>query len=132
MEHPQPDTQSGQNLTVNIKPMRKFTYVVLTDPVPGKEDEYNQWYDQQHLPDVLAIDGIESAQRYRLVDGQKGVPHRYLALYHLDTDDPEKVLAQLSERSNTPAMPMSDALDGANLSAWLFEEISAEQNAKRR
>ncbi len=112
--------------------MGTYKYVVLTDPVPGKEDEYNKWYDEQHLPDVLAVDGIESAQRFRLVDGQKGVPHRYLALYHLRTDDPEKVLAQLAERSNTPAMPISDALDAANLSAWLFEDFGAEQTSTGR
>ena len=28
--------------------------VVLTHPAEGKEDEYNRWYSEEHLDDVLA------------------------------------------------------------------------------
>lgn len=41
-------------------------YAVLTQPKPGQEDHYHQWYSGQHLPDLLKIPGIKSAQRYSL------------------------------------------------------------------
>jgi hypothetical protein len=31
--------------------------VALTDPVEGEDDEYNAWYSDTHLGEVLAIDG---------------------------------------------------------------------------
>ena len=36
--------------------MAKLWLVVLTNPVEGREDEYNEWYSGRHLEDVLAVD----------------------------------------------------------------------------
>jgi hypothetical protein len=48
------------------------------------EDAFNEWYDA-HLPEILAIPGFVSAQRYRLdpvvVDDDVPVRYRYMALY---------------------------------------------------
>ena len=35
--------------------------IVFTEPVIGREDEYNEWYDEVHLPEVLATDGFVAA-----------------------------------------------------------------------
>jgi hypothetical protein len=37
---------------------RKYILVVMSNPVPGREQEYNTWYDTQHLPDVLQNPGF--------------------------------------------------------------------------
>ncbi|MCW2914426.1 MAG: hypothetical protein JWN52_2494 [Actinomycetia bacterium] len=59
--------------------------VALTDPVEGEDDEYNAWYSDTHLGEVLAIDGCVAAQRFRVVDGTSpGAPHRYLAIYEIE------------------------------------------------
>jgi hypothetical protein len=44
------------------------------------EDDFNQWYNTQHIPERLAIKGFQSAVRY---ESLKGEP-KYLALYELD------------------------------------------------
>jgi hypothetical protein len=103
--------------------MPRYKYVVLSDPVAGREDEYNDWYDHQHLGDLLAIDGVESAQRFRLVSGPGDAPQTYLAIYDFDTDGPDAILAEVSKRIGTPAMPISEALDTSRVSTWLFEEM---------
>ena len=49
--------------------MSDHVMVVFTNPVTGKEDEYNRWYNEVHLGEVLRTPGMLAARRYRLVDG---------------------------------------------------------------
>ena len=39
-------------------------FLVFTNPVKGKEREFNEWYDTVHVPEVLGIPGVLSAQRF--------------------------------------------------------------------
>lgn len=102
--------------------MPKFTFVVLSNPVAEREIEYNRWYEQQHLPDVLRVPGIVAARRMRAT--AEGAKWRYLAMYEIEADDVNAVLAELRSRSGGPQMPMSEALDRENLLAMAFESMS--------
>jgi hypothetical protein len=106
--------------------MGNYTLVVFTNPVEGREDDYNEWYDNQHLGDVIAAAGFDRAERLRLTDiGTPSVAqHRYLALYQVETDEPESVFKGLIAAAGTDAMPMSDAIDLTSASMGLFETIS--------
>jgi hypothetical protein len=48
-------------------------------PPPTLEEEFNAWYDTEHIAERLAVPGFETALRYVCTDG---VP-RYLAMYDL-------------------------------------------------
>lgn len=62
--------------------------VVFTDPGDvAHEDEYNRWYTDEHLPDVLAVPGYVRAARYRVLGEPGAITQRYLALYELDVAD---------------------------------------------
>jgi hypothetical protein len=102
--------------------MGRYVYVVMTNPVEGREAEYNAWYDDVHLKDVCSAPGFVGARRFRLADGES--PHRYLALYEMETDDPQRDLASLTALAGTDGMRMSDALDLTGASAVLFEQIA--------
>jgi hypothetical protein len=95
--------------------MAKYLLVVQSSPTPGKEDEYNRWYNDVHLKDVLKIPGMVSAERMTLVPEIFGdnVQHRYLAIYTAETDDPKTIQTELMRRSGTAEMTMSDALGAA-------------------
>ena len=41
-------------------------FLVFSNPVEGRDGEFNEWYDTVHVPEVLAIPGILSAQRFDL------------------------------------------------------------------
>lgn len=113
--------------------MPKYTFMVLTNPVEGQEDAYNEWYTNRHLSDVLDVPGFVSAQRFRLADTQRGQPPhpwRYLALYEIETNDLNKTLATLTERSGTDAMVISDALAPERM-AFVYEPITPQVAAKR-
>jgi hypothetical protein len=111
--------------------MAKYVFVVLTNPVAGREDEFNAWYDNQHLPDVLKVEGFVAAQRFKLTpEGDKpDAPHRYLALYEIETDDLARTQAALSAVAGSPAMPLSDAMDSSRLSAVMFQAIGEKMHA---
>ncbi len=110
--------------------MAKATFVVLTNPVSADaEDEYNDWYNNVHLNDVVAVDGFVSAQRFRIVNvdalGETPQPsHRYLALYEVETDDLDAVARELTTRAGD-AMVISPALDASSALAFFVEPIAA-------
>ena len=53
--------------------------LVLMQPPPSLEDEFNAWYDTEHLAERLAVPGFETALRFVCIDGHP----RYLAMYDL-------------------------------------------------
>jgi hypothetical protein len=112
--------------------MAKYTFVVLTNPTDGREAEYNEWYNGQHIPDVLNVPGFVAAQRFRLADAQmsKDNPHRYLALYEIETDDLPATLKEMQSRVGTDDMIMSDAIDLKNVGAYLFTPVAEKVQAK--
>jgi hypothetical protein len=106
--------------------MPHFKYVVFTEPVAGREDEYNDWYTNRHLSEVLAVDGFVAAQRFRIVDlDSNGKPaSRYMAIYEIEAEDPKAVLDRLTATALSGGMVISDALDAASAKTFLYAPIS--------
>lgn len=93
--------------------MARYISIVLSNPVPGREDEFNRWYLNVHIPDVLAIPGIVAASRYRRIGDSDAAPFgrfRYMAVYELETDDLRGLFRELNARVGTARMPMHGAL----------------------
>lgn len=67
--------------------------LVLMQPPPAFEDEFNAWYDTEHIPERVAVPGFESGIRFVCLDGHP----KYLAMYDLasaavlDSPDYDKV-----------------------------------------
>ena len=62
--------------------MSRGLLLTMTEPPPAMEEEFNAWYDTEHLPERLAITGFRSAKRWVAeVPPGKG---KYLATYELD------------------------------------------------
>ena len=69
-----------------------YAQIVFSNPTtPGQEDEYNRWYRDQHLPDVVSAPGFVHAQRFVLSDVQSTTktqwPYKYLAMFEIVSDD---------------------------------------------
>jgi hypothetical protein len=110
--------------------MARFVFAVLTNPVEGREDEFNAWYDEVHLPDVLGVDGVVSAQRFRYHDtAEKASPWRYLALYEWEADSVEDARASLDRAREAGRVPLHPSLDPAHTAAWFFEPITERRTA---
>jgi hypothetical protein len=57
--------------------------LTMTEPPPAMEEEFNAWYDDEHMAERLAIPGFRSAQRW-VTDCLPG-QGKYLATYELDS-----------------------------------------------
>lgn len=108
-----------------------YYFFVFSNPVAGHEDEYNKWYNEQHAPDVVAVPGFVTAQRfvkndlplYRMVDLQ--VP-KYLVIYKIVTDDVNAVFAEVSRRLQTKETVMSPTFDSKTSVSYVYRTFRPE------
>lgn len=79
--------------------MSRHLLVVETNCVAGADEEFNRWYDEVHVPQLLELDGFLNVSRYRVADAQMGrsvPPQRYVAMYEIEADDPQQALETLN------------------------------------
>jgi hypothetical protein len=55
----------------------------MTDIDPASEADFNRWYEEEHLPERMAIPGFIRARRFRAIEGAP----KYLALYDLESSE---------------------------------------------
>ena len=55
--------------------------MVWVDVPADREDEFNHWYNEEHLPELLAVPGVLSAARYEAVSSGP----KHLACYELES-----------------------------------------------
>jgi hypothetical protein len=93
--------------------MTRHQYIVFTEAAPGRGEEFEAWYDGQHLPDLLRVPGVVGAKRFRvdkITAGEKTPDWVSLAIYEIESDEPDSVIAEIMRRSGTDEMPLTDAL----------------------
>jgi antibiotic biosynthesis monooxygenase (ABM) superfamily enzyme len=66
-----------------MQPLSKLIYITATEPEPGWEEEFNRWYDEEHIPNLRALPGYFSARRYIAVEGEP----KYMAIYEIASMD---------------------------------------------
>lgn len=80
--------------------MRKGLLLVTMEPPASLEEEFNDWYDSEHLPQRRGLPGFESGSRWVCLSGWP----RWLAIYDLTStaalDTPE--YAAVSGNNSTP------------------------------
>lgn len=100
-------------------------FVVITRAEPGAEQEFDRWYDEVHLEDVIAVPGITKATRFRILSQGPAAfetPVWYsIALYEIDSDDPQAVISEINKRWQNGQMSISEALDADILLQFLAE-----------
>ncbi len=102
----------------------KHAFVVLTEPVAGREDEFNDWYTNTHLADVTAVPGFKSAHRYTLSPAQlegygDDATHKYLAIYFIEGDAAD-AFGALAAGIEDGSVPLSEAMDGTKTVCWNY------------
>lgn len=112
----------------------KFIQIVYSDPLPGRDDEFNEWYDNVHVPQLLAVPGMLSAQRYTLLDsemyrapGGRPPEHRYAIIYEME-GDVGAIMQKIQEGVAAGQIVMHDSLDmdSWRLAFWTPRGAKAE------
>jgi hypothetical protein len=96
-------------------------FLVYTDIDPMHEDEFNAWYNTEHLPELLSLPGFLDAARYV---AYKGVP-RYLAVYELENAEALKSAEFQKWRANPSpwSRRISPSVIGKNMSRAIGDQI---------
>ena len=110
--------------------MAKGLLIVLTKPSSeDREEEFNEWYDDTHLVDLVNVPGVTSASRYKLADAQvvegASLGNPYLAIYELEGDDLSQVTAAINGAASDGRFRMSDSIDRGTGQSVVFELITA-------
>jgi hypothetical protein len=111
----------------------RFVGLTFTDAREGKDDEYNEWYDKDHLDDMLAAKEITRARRYRAVETSRGIQssHKYVTIYEIEADDLKEarraIAAAGAEGTSGARMPEVVDMD-KGVALWFFEEITDRDN----
>ena len=93
--------------------MAQGLMIAYSSAAPGRDAEYEQWYDEIHIPDVrAAIPSVTAVHRYKQVDlqGGGGAP-RYVAVYELGDADVATAAGQLGAAGAEGRLRMTDAMD---------------------
>ena len=112
--------------------MPTYRFVALAVPHPGREAEFEDWYDNRHIPDCLKLDGFVAAQRFRIAGAPAGaeVPAwQAMTIYEIESDDIEATMAQIARLARTEAMPISDSFDPATSLRILGEAAAPRRTA---
>ena len=77
--------------------MEKWLIAIETNcSDPSREKEFNEWYNNTHLPDMLSMPGILRGTRYENPNAAEG-QGKFLALYEVETEDVLQTMAALAE-----------------------------------
>jgi hypothetical protein len=116
--------------------MPKAVLLVLANAAPGREDEFDEWYETRHIPDVLAVDGFRAVRRFSLSEhqlpGSDPLGAQYATVWDIEADDLADPLARMAALVGTDAMPISPAMVTAGVGAVrtvLLEEIDGPTRA---
>jgi hypothetical protein len=97
--------------------------VVLSRPVAGRDDEFNDWYTNIHARDALRLDGVVATQRFRLAESQirpadaAGISD-YLALY--EVSNAQRFMQGHFDAMLTPRMRCTTAFDRNHVSDYHY------------
>ncbi|MGY4783266.1 hypothetical protein ACVH9Z_25485 [Rhodococcus opacus] len=113
--------------------MAKYLVLALTNPLPGRESEFNSWYDNVALPVYESLPGVTCLGRYTSVahDGyefEMREPHfDYLSLYEIDTEDATATFTEIRRALDAATKDgryhFSEAIDKARFFEPVFIRI---------
>jgi hypothetical protein len=107
--------------------------IVLTAPLEGRDNEFNDWYTWVHIRDVMRLSPVMIAtQRFhRSAQQVPGGPsgrysQPYLAIY--ENTNPERLTADHKPQL-TPEMPISNAIDTQRISEAYYDTLACRNKA---
>ncbi len=93
--------------------------MVMADVPADKEDDFNRWYNEEHLPELLSVAGILNAARYEAV--RSGPKH--LACYELESAAVVESDAFKNRPRSEWGARVSPSIIGTNMINPVFEVI---------
>lgn len=101
----------------------------MTRPSAGHEDDFHRWYDDVHIPEMLAIPGFMAARRFTAVPSvYREIPELpYLALYEIESESLEKTMELFREAERGFSQSSALHTDVSTLAFTQFAQIVTGQ-----
>jgi hypothetical protein len=80
----------------------RYVMLVFANPIPGREAEFNDWYTNTHMGDLVQLQGWMGAQRFRIVTNVQprpsmaGYAHGYLIIWDLEEMEANAALSRMT------------------------------------
>ena len=105
----------------------RFQMLVLSRPAsPEQEAEYNDWYNNTHIPQILKLPGFVAARRFKLsVDMADGAAWPYMAIYEIEDEDPQAAFKRLEAAALDGTIAHGIAFDYPSVHASIYQPIFA-------
>lgn len=112
--------------------MAKYLMMAFTNPVTGREDEYNNWYENVAMPLYKEIPNTKPLGRYKAVphkgyEFERENDYEYVSLYEIETDDLDahfnRVKEFLAAEGPKRGYDFSDAIDKDRFFEPLFIKL---------
>jgi hypothetical protein len=97
--------------------------MVWVDVPADKEDEFNRWYNEEHIPELMAIPGVLNAARYEAV---KSGP-KHLACYELESPAVVDSDAWTKRKPSQWAQRVGPRVIGSNLINNVYEMVHPKE-----
>ena len=89
----------------------------MTDPQPGREAEYQDWYANTHIVEMVGAPSVLSARLHTVTDARTPTKWRHCALYGL-MGDPAAAMAQVFEQGKAGETRADDRGRSARAGCW--------------
>lgn len=110
--------------------MASYRMIILSSALPGRDEEYQRWYDEVHIPDMLNLPGFVAAQRFRIardVTGKTEFP--YVAIYEIEATSPDEAIAVMGAAIASGQLRMSDTVDITTSQGFICEPMTERVTA---
>jgi hypothetical protein len=112
-----------------------YYFMVFANPVPGKEQEFDTWYERIHAPVMIESGDFVWAQRFTYSPVQLGLselPKRqHLVIFAIETNDIAKTATEVNARLRMPRNVRGEALDYGSIMSTTYEAIDAPITQKQ-
>jgi hypothetical protein len=121
-------------MTSSTKARERGLMLVFIDPKSAEtEAEFNAWFDDIHLDEVIAVAGIASGARFKRIPIARPTPspitQQYLTLLEVEADDIEDVARRLTEAGKSMRQTGSVATEPPPVVLWFREHTARRLSA---
>lgn len=107
--------------------MKHYLLVESHPSHPDRLDEFNKWYDEVHIPEVVALDGFVAGTRLVAADPDGGPS---VTLYELE-GDPHKAKENVHIAAAAKQLNMSDSLSYGPIPTMRIMAVKSEYSKPR-
>ncbi len=107
--------------------MARFIMVVRSHaPNPEvSQEEYDQWYEERHIPEVLQLPEFISAQRFKMSSHVSGEgTHTFLTHYEIEAESSDAAKKALIDAAMAGRFYMLPGLDTSTMVTEIYEPMT--------